>query len=100
MWKIHRFSQGSAIEMDQILEKAKDTTPSMPKECQKVIDVCEMCVSSVRPNMKMKESVSHVNQWLYQEIEAYYVTVFICDQKFEGVIIIDMGTAYGEQKIV
>lgn len=89
--KIHRFSHGTADEMKQIFSDAGMDTPDVRRACERVFEACEVCVSSGRPANRAKVSLTHV--------QADFVTVYIRDEKYEVLNMVDMGTRYGERFI-
>lgn len=97
--EMHRFTHGTSKEMISLLKDAGLEGPEYKRACQKVFDSCGICASSVRPADKAKVSLAHVNKSFNSEIQADFVTVYIRDEKFEVINIIDVGTRYGERSI-
>lgn len=97
--KIHTFTHGTSKEMISLLRDAGLEVPEYKRACQKVFESCGICASSGRPADKAKVSLTHVNKSFNNEIQADFVTVYIRDENFEVLSIVDVGTQYGERSI-
>ena len=97
--RVHRFSHASSKEMQELFKDAKLDTSTVARACEKVHDACDICASTGRPKDKKKVSLTHVNEAFNAEIQADYVVVYIRDEKFEVLNVIDLGTRYGERAI-
>lgn len=97
--KIHRYTHATVEKMKRIIKDGGMATPELNAACEKVFQVCQICVSSGRPGIKPKISLSHVNTRFNDEVQADFVTVYIREEKYEVLNVIDSGTRYGERVI-
>lgn len=97
--KLHRFTHAPIEEMTRLLTDAGKFTHSLASEYAKVHRSCDICASTGTPTPKRKISISHINTEFNNEIQADFVTIFIREERFEVLNIIDTGTKYGERVI-
>lgn len=97
--RVHRFSHATSKEMQSLFKDANLDSQVIANACKKVHEACDICASTGRPKDKKKVSLTHVNEAFNNEIQADYVIVYIRDEKFEVLNIVDLGTRYGERAI-
>ena len=97
--RVHRFSHSTATEMKELFKDASLLSGGIGKACDKVHRACDICASTGRLKDKEKVSLTHVNEAFNVEIQADYVIVYIREEKFEVMNMIDLGTRYGERAI-
>lgn len=97
--RVHRFSHVTSKEMQEMFRDAKMNSREIYKACDKVHKACDICASTGRPKDKKKVSLTQVNEAFNAEIQANCVIVYIKEEKYEVLNIIDLGTRYGERAI-
>ena len=97
--RVHRFSHATSREMQEMFRDAKMNSRKISTACDTVHKACDICASTGRPKDKKKVSLTHVNEAFNAEIQADYVIVYIKEEKYEVLNIIDLGTRYGERAI-
>lgn len=98
--KIHRFTHASADEMKSILKDADKLSPELSDACDMICNACDICASTGRPAHRKKVSISHVNEAFNQSMQADFLVVYVSQDKYEVLNMIDAGTNYGERVIV
>lgn len=97
--KLHRVSHAPKSEMITLLRDAGVENKKIFDHYDAAYDSCDICASSGRPRNKIKVSLKHVNEAFNETVQADYMVVYINEEKFEVLNIVDTGTAYGERSI-
>lgn len=98
--KIHRYTHASSKEMKHLLSDANiHLSKNLSDVCHGVCRPCVVCVSSGRPVEMKKASLTHVNEAINEEFQVDFTIVYIENNKYEVLNIVDLGTSYGEHTI-
>lgn len=82
------------------MEYANLLTDNLSEFCSAVWDDCDISAASGSPAHKKKVSISHANKGFNQSMQADYLTVYVSEDKYEVLIIVDADTNYGERVIM
>lgn len=94
--KRHRLTHSIADEMNKIYADASKSK-KIEEACEKVFNACDICTSSGRPSHSNNISLSHINEAFNEELQEDFTMVYIREQKYFVLNIVDAGTRYGER---
>lgn len=96
---MHMFPNSHSEDMKSILQDAGRLDEVSSRACDEVFNPCPVCGTTGRPSRHWKVSITHVNSEFNQELQAYFVVVYIPGAKYEVLNFNDTDTRYGERAI-